>query len=86
MISEKNLKTLAILATVASLGMYFSYIQQIQQNLAGHKVAWLQPLAAAVNCTLWTAYGFLKPKKDWAIVAANIPGIVLGLTTVITAL
>lgn len=35
---------------------------------------------------MWTLYGLLKPQKDWPIVIANVPGIVLGLITFITAI
>lgn len=35
---------------------------------------------------MWTIYGFMKPKRDIPIIVANIPGIVLGLITFITAI
>ena len=83
-------KFLAILGTVASVTailMYVSYISTIQGNLSGHKGDWIQPLVAAVNCTLWVFYGLLQqPKRDWPIVIANAPGIVFGLAAAITAL
>ncbi len=48
---------------------------------------WIQPLVAAINCTLWVFYGLLQqPKRDWPIVIANAPGIVFGLAAAITAL
>lgn len=46
----------------------------------------IQPLCAAFNCMLWTTYGlFKKPAKDWPIILANIPGIILGIITFITS-
>ena len=45
----------------------------------------LQPLAAAINCTIWTSYGLLKEKKDYPLSAANFPGVVFGLLATITA-
>lgn len=45
-----------------------------------------EPLAAAINCTIWVSYGLLKPKKDYPLAAANFPGIIFGLLTAITAL
>ncbi len=52
-------------ATVTAIGMYVSYIPQISNNLNGMKGDWLQPLVAAINCTLWVTYGILKkPKRD----------------------
>ncbi|WP_262974879.1 hypothetical protein [Campylobacter concisus] len=32
-------------------------------NLDGNKTPFIQPLAAALNCTIWTSYGLLKAKK-----------------------
>jgi len=74
------------LATVFSILMYVSYIPQIMNNLNGMKGNPLQPLCAALNSILWVSYGLLKPKKDWPVIIANLPGIVLGLITFITAL
>ncbi|MGO3742662.1 hypothetical protein [Kerstersia sp.] len=73
-------------ATATAMAMYVSYIPQIGNNLQGLKGDWLQPLVAAVNCTLWVMYGLMKkPKRDWPIAAANAPGIVFGLATFATA-
>lgn len=84
-LTEKQIKIVSIIATMMSVGMYVSYIPQIQANLAGHKGTPLQPLVAAINCTLWVAYGFMKEKRDWPIVLANVPGIVFGLVTFVTS-
>ncbi len=74
------------IASVLSVIMYVSYITQIANNLDGHPGSPWQPLAAFFNCTMWTIYGVLKPKKDWPIIVANIPGIFLGATAFLTAL
>ena len=66
--------------------MYLSYISQIQLNLAGHKGSTIQPFATAVNCSLWVAYGLLRRVRDWPIVLANAPGVLLGAVTFATAL
>ena len=50
-----------------------SYVFQIQANLAGHKGSPIQPLAAAINCTLWVIYGLFKKERDWALSIANMP-------------
>ena len=84
-LTEKQIKIVSIIATMMSVGMYVSYIPQIQANLAGHKGTPLQPLVAAINCTLWVAYGLMKEKRDWPIVLANVPGIVFGLVTFVTS-
>ncbi|WP_404986265.1 SemiSWEET family transporter [Chryseobacterium sp. M5] len=83
----KFMKVLGWIATVTAMVMYFSYIPQIAHNLNGDKGDWLQPLVAAINCTLWVTYGYIKkPKSDWPIVVANSPGIFFGLFAFITAL
>ena len=54
------MKILSVVAALTAVGMYVSYIPQIRNNLNGQPGDWLQPLVAAVNCTLWVAYGLLK--------------------------
>ena len=66
--------------------MYVFYVPQIIGNINGHKGDWIQPLVAAINCTLWVAYGIWREKKDWPIVIANVPGIIFGGTAAVTAL
>ena len=87
MAKSKFLTILGTVASVTAILMYVSYISTIQGNLNGQKGDWIQPLVAAINCTLWVFYGLLQqPKRDWAIVVANAPGIVFGLAAAITAL
>ena len=83
--TEKQMRVLSVAATLAAVGMYVAYIPQIQNNLAGNPGSPLQPLVAAINCTLWVAYGFLKEKRDYPVMLANAPGILLGLITFITS-
>ncbi len=71
--SEKQMKKVGWIATFMSVMMYVSYIPQILDNLAGHKGNFIQPAVAALNCCL-------------PIVVANIPGIILGIITALTAL
>ncbi|MFS9180438.1 SemiSWEET family transporter [Streptococcus timonensis] len=84
--SEKQMKIVGWIATFMSIMMYVSYIPQILDNLAGHKGNFIQPAVAALNCCLWSYYGFFKEERDIPIVAANIPGIILGTITALTAL
>ena len=84
--SEKQMKKVGWIATFMSIMMYVSYIPQILDNLAGHKGNFIQPAVAALNCWLWCYYGFFKEERDIPIVAANIPGIILGIITALTAL
>lgn len=74
------------IATVTAVLMYVSYISQIQLNLAGHKGSLIQPLATVLNCSLWVAYGLMKPVRDWPVALANAPGVLLGAITFTTAL
>lgn len=71
-------------ASILSVLMYVSYIAQIGNNLSGHPGTPWQPLCAFFNCVMWSLYGFLKPKKDYPIIVANVPGIFLALVTVMT--
>ena len=84
--SEINSEILAWAGTCLSVVIHVSYGPHIAANLDGNKVPFLQPLAAAINCTIWVSYGVLKPKKDYPLAAANFPGIIFGLLTAITAL
>ena len=83
--SEKQLTIMGWIGTALSVIMYISYVPQIMGNLHGHKTFFLQPLAAAVYCSIWTAYGLLKEKRDYPVSAANFPGVVFGLIATITA-
>lgn len=83
---EKMIKYLSWVATTMSVMMYVSYIPQIADNLAGIKGNPIQPLVAAINCTLWVVYGLGKKQRDLALATANFPGIIFGLMTFITAL
>jgi len=85
-LSKNSLFYVSRLATLFSILMYVSYIPQIVNNVSGVKGNPLQPLCAALNSILWVSYGFLKQKKDWPVIIANLPGIILGLITFITAL
>ncbi|WP_278354103.1 MULTISPECIES: SemiSWEET family transporter [Bacteroidota] len=85
--NNKFFTLLGWVATVTAMAMYVSYIPQISSNLHGAKGDWLQPLVAAINCTLWVTYGLLKkPKRDWPLAIANSPGIIFGLLAFFTAL
>ena len=77
---------LARVASVTAVLMYVFYFPQIIGNINGHKGDWIQPLVAAINCTLWVAYGIWREKKDWPIVIANAPGIIFGGTAAVTAI
>lgn len=81
----REAKVIGNIATIACLIMYASYIDQIVLNFTGHPVSPLQPICAAINASLWVAYGWLKPDKDWPVIIANFPGIIFGAVTFATA-
>lgn len=85
-LSDKQIRILSIVATLMAVGMYVAYIPQIQMNLAGQKGSPLQPLIAAINCTLWVTYALGKKNRDIPVALANAPGIVLGLVAFATSL
>ncbi|AZY50777.1 hypothetical protein D0839_03570 [Bordetella avium] len=81
------MQVLGWIATATAVAMYVSYLPQISNNLQGMKGSWLQPLVAAINCTLWCGYALMKrPRRDWPLFCANSPGILFGLTAFATSL
>ncbi len=83
---NKFITILGWMATTMTVVMYSSYMDQIHLNLSGAKGSVILPLTTTINCFLWAAYGFMKEKRDWPIIVANVPGIILGMVTLITAL
>ena len=84
--NQKMFKILGWVATCTAMLMYISYLPQIMNNLHGNKSGFLQPMVAAINCTLWVCYGVFQEKRDWPIIIANTPGIIFGALAAITAL
>lgn len=84
--NEKAYLLLGRVASIISVLMYVSYIAQIMSNLSGNKGNPVQPFVAALNATLWVLYGWYAAKKDWPIIIANAPGVILGIITGITCL
>lgn len=74
------------IASIMSILMYVSYFPQIINNLHGQYGNPVQPLVACVNSSFWCSYAFLQKYKDWPVFIANLPGIVFGLITFLTAL
>ena len=72
-------------AASMAVAMYLSFIDQIILNLGGHPGSIILPLVTVVNTTAWSLYGALKTPRDWPIILCNIPGIVIGLITAVTA-
>ncbi len=83
---EKLVNRIGWFASFLAMMMYTSYIDQIARNLSGVKGSVILPIATVFNCGAWVLYGFLKPKRDWLIIVCNIPGVILGVITAITAI
>ena len=64
--------------------MYVAYIPEIVANFMGHPVSPLQPFTAVICAFAWVEYGWHRAYKDWPIIISNIPGVVLGIITVVT--
>ena len=84
--TEKQSKIFGYLGSALSILMYVSYIPQIMGNLSGHKTSFIQPLVAAINCTIWVSYGLFKKDRDFPLAFANLPGIIFGLIAAFTAM
>ncbi|MCK9445270.1 SWEET family sugar transporter [bacterium] len=83
---EKNVNKIGWIASSLAILMYFSYIDQIRLNISGNTGSIILPIITTINCTFWVMYGLLKTKKDWPIIVCNVPGIILGIITAITAI
>lgn len=83
---EKIVNKIGWIASLMAILMYFSYIDQIRLNISGETGSIILPIVTTANCIFWVLYGALKEKKDWPIITCNIPGIILGLVTAITAI
>ena len=84
--NNRFITILSWVATFTAVCMYVAYIQQIDMNLNGQKGGAIQPLATAINCSLWVIYGLFKAKRDIPVALANAPGVFLGLATFATAI
>ena len=71
-------------ASIIAILMWLSFVDQIRLNIAGQKGSVLIPIVVVANCVLWTLFGL--GKKNWQIVASNVPGIFIGAITAITAI
>jgi len=82
---KKVVNKIGWVASFMAISMYFSYIDQIMLNISGNPGSVILPVVTTINCTAWTLYGWLKTAKDWPLIVCNVPGIILGAVTAITA-
>lgn len=84
-LSTKQVKMIGYLGSALSVAMYASYVIQIIDNLHGHKGNFVVPLAAFFNSLIWCIYGILDKPRDWPIIIANAPGVILCSTAFFTS-
>ena len=84
--NEKHVNYLGYFAATMSISMYISYIDQIIRNLNGHPGSIILPIVTTMNCIAWSLYAWLLPKVNLPILMSNLPGIVLGTVTAVTAI
>ncbi len=82
---EKVIKIIGWMASFMAVAMYVSYIDQIKLNLSGNSGSVVQPVVTVLNCSLWILYASLPKRKDLPLIICNIPGVILGFITAITA-
>ena len=74
------------IATVIGLLLWLTLVDQIRLNLSGQKGSVILAITIVGNCVAWVSYGLLKNPRDWKLVIANSPGILLGIAAAYTAL
>lgn len=84
--NDNTINKIGWFASFMAVAMYVSYIDQIRLNISGQAGSVVLPIITTVNCLAWTLYAALKNNKDWPIIIANIPGIILGIITAVTAI
>ena len=84
--NENIVNKIGWFASFMGAAMYFSYIDQIRLNISGQAGSVVLPIITTINCISWILYGSLKIKRDWPIIVANIPGVILGVATAVTAI
>lgn len=80
---DKITTILGAIGTTLAILMFVSLLEVARENLLGQSHIYIQPAVTTFNCMIWTAYGFRKKEKF--VFWANVPGVFLGIFTVITA-
>ena len=80
---QKNEKKIGSVASVLAIIMFFSLIEILNSNLQGRSNIYIQPLATALNGSVWSLYAY--GKKDYFLLGPNLLACVLGAITAIAA-
>ena len=84
--NEKTINKIGWIASIMTMIMFSSYIDQIRLNLSGCPGSVLLPITTIFNSSSWVVYALVKEKTDWPILVCNSLGLILGVATAITAL
>ena len=84
--NENNVKKLGWFASLLTIIMFISNIDQIRLNMSGHPGSIVLPVLMTANCVVWGLYACLGAKKDWPLIICNIPGFILSFITAYTAI
>ena len=84
--NEKTINKIGWVASIMTIIMFSSYIDQIRLNLSGNPGSVILPIATMFNSSSWVLYSVVKEKTDWPIFVCNLLGFILGTATAITAL
>ncbi len=80
---EKITKYLGTAGATLAILMFVSLIEIARDNLSGESHIYIMPAVTTINCIIWSVYGYLRKEKY--ILWANVPGVILGISTVLTA-
>ncbi len=80
---EKTITILGTFGTILAIAMFISLLEIARANLRGESHIFIQPMVTTINCVIWSLYAHLKKEKF--VFWANLPGVFLGIFTVITA-
>ena len=82
--SETKLaKVLGYIGTGLAILMFLSLFEVVRSNVVDHSHIFIQPLMTMLNCSIWSIYAILQREKF--VFWANIPGVFLGLLTLLSA-
>jgi len=76
-------KTIGTIASVLAIVMFVSLFEIFYSNLLGNSDIYFQPLATALNGSVWCLYAYAK--GDWYLFIPNGLAVVLGIMTAIAA-
>jgi hypothetical protein len=80
---EKVGNILGVIGTIIAILMFFSLLEIAHSNWIGQSNIVIQPLITMINCSIWSVYAIFRKEKF--VFWANIPGVFLGLITVLSA-